>query len=308
LIEGWALFDSLYMTIITMTTIGYREIHPLSKAGRIFNLTLIVFGVSVAAFTANYLIRFVLEGEIQEAMGRRRMAKIIKQLKDHYVICGYGRMGRIICKEFASSGVPLVIIEKEPVELDADDDTPVIIGDATRDETLKEAMLEYAKGLISVLSTDADNLYVVLSARGINPGLKIVARAGEDGAEQKLLRAGADNVISPYSIGGQRIAHSILKPFVVDFIDFATKSGNLELQIEEVPVQDGSRLAGLTIDESRIGKELGIIIVAIQKAGDMKFNPTHKTVINAGDTLIALGEKNRLKALETAAQGTRHST
>jgi voltage-gated potassium channel len=172
------------------------------------------------------------------------------------------------------------------------------VGDATRDDILKEASIERAKGLISVLPTDAENLYVVLSAKGLNPALFIVARAGEEGSEQKLLRAGADRVISPYHTGGLRIAHTVLKPAVVDFIEFATKSGNIDLQIEEIPIPVGSGLTGLTLDQCGIGRDLGVMIVAIKKpTGDMKFNPTFRTVIEPGDTMIALGEASKLKIL-----------
>jgi voltage-gated potassium channel len=301
LIEGWSLFDSFYMTLITLTTIGYTEVHSLSKTGRFFNVSLIIVGLGVVAYTANNLIRFVLEGEIQKAMGRRKMEKMIHNMRDHYIICGYGRMGSIICRELKSNSVPFVVIEKEPVELDADDDTLIIPGDATNDELLKEAKIDVAKGLISVLSTDADNLYVVLSARGLNSQLQIVVRAGDEGAEIKLLRAGADRVISPYHIGGLSMAHSVLKPSVVEFMEVATRGGNLDLQMEEVVVHQGSKYAGLELDKCKIGSELGIIIVAIKKAEGMKFNPTSKTVIDAGDTLIALGEWKKLKRLEEEA-------
>ena len=213
-------------------------------------------------------------------------------------------MGRIICNELESSKVPFIVIEKDDVEADSDNETLIIKGDATKDDVLKEAGIERAKGLISVLSSDAQNLYVVLSARGISPKLTIVARAGEEGSEQKLLRAGADRVVSPYHIGGLRIAGTVLKPSVVDFIEFATMSGNLELQMEEVVVQEGSTLAGLTIDKTGIGRDLNIIIVAIKSDGKMKFNPTSKTPIVDGDVLIALGEANRLKKLESMARRT----
>ncbi len=301
LIEGWDLFDSFYMTVVTLTTIGYEEIHPLSRTGRVFNLALIIVGLSVAGYTVNYLLRFILEGEIREVLGRRKMQKKIEELKNHYVICGYGRMGQVISNELKSSGVPFVVIEKEPVELNADEVTLILRGDATRDDVLKEAGIERAKGLISVLSSDAHNLYVVLSARGLAPKLNIVARAGEEGSDQKLVRAGADRVVSPYYIGGLRMANTVLKPSVVDFIEFATRSGNLELQMEEVPIREGSGLAGLTIDKTGIGKDLNIIVVAVKSAGKMKFNPTSRMSINEGDILIALGEANKLKKLEALA-------
>jgi voltage-gated potassium channel len=302
LVEGWGFFDSLYMTVITLTTIGFEEVHPLSETGRAFTLLLVFFGLSVVFYVINNGIKIIIEGELQNVLGRRKVEKRLKSMKGHYIICGYGRMGRIIGKEFKQRGVPFVVIEKEPQEMDVDDDTLFIYGDATRDDLLLKAGIQRAKGLISVLSTDAQNLYVVLSARGLNPDLLIVARAGEEGSEQKLIRAGADRVVSPYHIGGLRIAHSVLKPAVVDFIEFATRTGNLELQMEEVQVEKGSPIVDKTIHESGIGRELGVIVVAIRKAeGDMRFNPMHNTVIRAGDTLIAIGETARLKKLEKLA-------
>lgn len=231
------------------------------------------------------------------------MEKKIKELKDHYIICGYGRMGKIICRELQEKHMKFVVIEKEPALSPEKEDMLIVKGDATRDEVLKEVHIEMAKGLISVLPTDAENLFVVLSARGLNPSLSIVARAGEEGSEQKLLRAGADKVVSPYHIGGLRIAHTVLKPAVVDFIEFATKSGNIDLQMEEIRIQEASRLSGLTLDECGIGRELGIIVVAIKKTGgELKFNPTFRSTIETGDTLIALGEISRLKILEDMAK------
>lgn len=303
ILEGWPFFDSLYMTIITLTTIGYEEIRPLSQTGRLFNIFLVFFGIGVVAYSVNNGIRVVFEGEIQKAFGRRKLEKRLKSIKGHYIVCGYGRMGKIICKELKGRKMPYVVVEKERQEMDADDESVFIYGDATRDEVLKEAGIERARGLISVLSTDAQNLYVVLSARGLNPGLFIVARAGEEGSEQKLIRAGADRVVSPYYIGGLRIAHTVLKPAVVDFIEFATKSENLELQLEEIPVSEKSSIVEKTIHEAGIGRELGVIIVAIKRgSGEMKFNPVHNTKIHAGDTLIAIGETEKLAALEKLAK------
>lgn len=302
MVEGWSVFDSLYMTIITITTVGYGEVHPLSNSGRVFTLFLIVGGVGTILYTLNNAARILIEGELQDIFGRRKMEKKIKGLKDHYIVCGYGRMGKVICKELHEKGSQFVVVEKEQAGADYEDNILFIKGDATRDDVLREAGIERARGLISVLSTDAENLYVVLSAKVLNPELNIVARAGEEGSEQKLLRAGADRVVSPYHIGGLRIAHSLLKPAVVDFIEFATRSGNIDLQMEEVYVRDGSRITGMTLDECGIGRELGIIIVAIKKGGgEMRFNPTFKTTIKAEDILIALGERAKLKVLEDMA-------
>ncbi|MCX8031708.1 MAG: potassium channel protein [Thermodesulfovibrionales bacterium] len=301
-IEGWAFLDSLYMTVITLTTVGYREIHELSKKGIIFTMLIIITGTGTVLYALSVGAKIIIEGELQEIFGRRKMEKQIKELKKHYIICGYGRMGKIICKELENKGLKLVVIEKNPEAIDNKTSSLFIKGDATKDEVLRQAGIEKASGLISVLPSDAENLYVVLSARELNPSLFIVARAGEDGSEQKLLRAGADRVVSPYYIGGIRIAHTVLKPAVVDFIEFATKSGNIDLQMEEILIHKDSEIAGLTLDKCGIGRELGIIIVAIKRSsGDMVFNPTFKTNIKAGDTLIAVGEVSRLKILEKMA-------
>lgn len=303
-VEGWPLFDSLYMTVITLTTIGYQELKPLSQAGRAFTLGLVFVGIGVFAYAVNNGIRIVFEGEFQRLLGRRKLERRLLAMKDHYIVCGYGRMGKIICRELKGRGVPLVVVEVRAEERDADDDTIVITGDATKDENLVAAGIERARGLISVLSTDADNLFVVLSARGLNPNLFIVARAGEEGSEQKLLRAGANRVISPYHIGGLRIAHTILKPAVVDFLEFATRSGNLELQLEEIVVREGSRLAGKTLGSCGLGRDLGVMVVAIATAeGEMKFTPLGDTVISPGDKLISIGEQKGLEELERLAGG-----
>lgn len=300
-IEGWSSFDALYMTIITITTVGYREVHPLSNKGMAFTLFLIVFGVGTILYTLNNAARVLIEGEIQHIFGRRKLEKQIRGLKGHYIVCGYGRMGKVICKELKAKGAKFVVIEKVTLDI-PNDDILFVQGDATKDEILKETGIERAKGLISVLPTDAENLYVVLSAKVLNPDLNIVARAGEEGSEQKLLRAGADRVVSPYHIGGLRIAHTVIKPAVVDFIEFATRSGNIDLQMEEVVVRERSKLAGMTLEECGIGRELGIIIVAVKKINaDMLFNPTHKTIIRPGDILIALGEGAKLTKLEELA-------
>jgi voltage-gated potassium channel len=299
-IEGWGFFDSLYMTIITLTTVGYNEVHDLSDTGRAFSMAVMLTGVGTMFYLFGVVAKVVLEGEIREILGRKRLSKKIESLKDHYIICGFGRMGSIICRELMQSRAPFVVVEGDPeIVSTMDVDYLSLQGDATQDTILKQAGIDRARGLISVLSSDANNLYVVLSARGLNPNLRIVARASEEGAEQKLMRAGADNVVSPYHIGGLRIAHSLLKPAVVDFIEFATRSENLELAMEEVRVKESSNIVDKTLDECGIRKELGVIIVAIKReSGEMEFNPTSTSLIKKGDTLIAMGETEQLRSLE----------
>ena len=300
LIEQWSLFDAFYMTIITLTTVGYDEVHHLSQTGRAFSIVLILCGVGTMFYMFGVAAKVLLEGEIREILGRKKLTKKIENLKNHYIICGYGRMGKVICNEMIQSGSQFLVIEKTAEVLaDMDKDILALQGDSTQDAVLKAGGIEKAIGLISVLSSDADNLYVVLSARGLNPKLRIVARASEEGVESKLLRAGADKVISPYHLGGLRIAHTVLKPAVVDFIEFATKRGNIELQMEEIKVKGTSHIVERSLDECGIRKEMRIIIVAIKReTGEMEFNPTSTCIIKPGDTLVAMGETKQLEELE----------
>ncbi len=302
-VEKWSFLDSFYMTIITLTTVGYREVHELSFAGTVFTIILIIGGVGTFFYSLTLGAQIILEGEFLKIFGRKRLEKKIRELSGHYIICGYGRMGRIIAKELHEEGVKFVVIEKSPPLLETEG-VLMLKGDATRDAVLEEARIDRASGLISVLPSDAENLFVVLSARGLAPNLLIVARTIEEGSEQKLLRAGANKVVSPYHIGGLRMAHTVLKPTVVDFIEFATRSGNLELQMQEIQIQERSELIGLTLEECGIGRELGVIIVAIkQSTGDTRFNPTFRSKLAGGDTLIALGEGVKLKIVEEMARG-----
>ncbi len=301
-IEGWNFRDSLFMTVITITTVGYGEVHELTAAGEIFTIVLLVFGVGIILYLLGTAAKLLLEGELEDLIGRKRLERKINELRDHYIICGFSRMGKTIAKEFSSRGIDILIIEKNSVPDIEKGELLILEGDANNEEVLKSAGIEKAKGLISVLSSDAENLFLVLSARDLNPNLFIVTRASEESSERKILRAGADRVVSPYFTGGIRIANSILKPAVVDFIEYATKSGNLELQLEEILLSENSKFKNLTLENTAIGRDLGIIIVAIKRHDvTMDFNPNSSSLINSGDTLVALGESGKLRRLESLA-------
>lgn len=301
LIEGWRLLDAVYMTVITLGTVGFREVHDLSDAGKMFTMALIVVGVSVLGYIVGSLAQIMFEGQIQRIMGRKKVEKQIEALKGHYIICGFGRIGSLICKEFKANGLSFVIIEKntEAAERLEEDGYLYMKGDATLDETLLKAGIGRAKGLISVVTSDTENVYITLTARGLNPDLYIMSRSGEEGSDIKLKRAGANKVVSPYTIGGNRMAQSILRPNVVDFIEIATGHEHLELQMEEINIPPHSAFVGETLVSSGFRKEIGVIIVGIKKShGKMVFNPHSQTKIDERDTLIVLGDPPSIHKLE----------
>jgi voltage-gated potassium channel len=303
---AYSLFDALYMTVITLTTVGYAEVHDLSTTGRAFTMLLLLGGVFTLFYMATEGIRAVVSGELQDFWGKQSMEHTLAELKGHMIVCGYGRMGRFICKEFAAEGLSSVVVERNAGLLE-DFRVPHGIplhGDATSDEVLKRAGVERARALITVAASDADNLYITMSARLLNDKLFIVARAEGEGSEAKLVRAGANRVVSPYMIGGARVAQAVLRPAVVDFIELATRTEHLDLQIEEVQLSPRSPLVGTSLRDSRLHQERGIIIVAIKKAtGHMVYNPASTAVMDAGDTLITLGNREQLNHLERLAAG-----
>jgi len=303
-IEKLDFLNALYMTVITVATVGFKEVKDLSEAGKLFTIILIFSGFGVFAYAMTTGAKILIEGELKEVFKKRKMKKEIDALKNHYIVCGYGRMGSILCKELKANQVDFVVIEKFEKNLKDAENLLYIVGDATKDETLKEAGIERAKGIITLLPSDAENLYVVVSARALNPKIYIVARATDEEAKIKLKRAGADKAISPYYIGGLRIAQSILRPNVIDFLEFATGSEYKEIQIEEIKVSENSKFVGKTLKESKIGKEFGIIIIGIKRAnGKIEFNPSAETFIEAGDTLIALGKSENLYTFSQIAKG-----
>jgi len=301
-IEGWPWFDGFYMVVTTLTTIGYQEVHPLSHAGRVFNVLVIVAGVSLALVAVGAITQALLEFELQSFFGRRKMERDISRLSDHYIICGAGRVGRSAARELARRPVPFVIIEQnEAKAVRYRGEWLMMIGDATQDQTLRDARVERALGLVAATTTDATNLYIVLTARGLNPNLKIIARASEEDAEKHLRTAGADSVVSPYLFAGQRIAQSFLRPNVVSFLDTATTHLGMDLEIDEIVVPRDSPFAGKTIESSRIRQDSGVIILAIRRERGMRFNPSSDDRIEPGDCLIAMGEPSQLTHLEQMA-------
>src|SRR5216684_1829452 len=301
-IEGWAWFDGLYMVVTTFTTIGYQEVHPLSHAGRVFNLALIVCGVSLVFLGIGSLTQALLEFSLRSFFGRRKMEREIGRLSDHYIICGAGRVGRSAARELARRPVPFVVVEQNETKAARfGGEWLTLVGDATQEQTLREAHIERARGLVAATTTDATNLYIVLTARGLNPGLKIIARASEEDAGKHLLKAGADSVVSPYLFAGQRIAQSFLRPHVVSFLDTATTHLGIDLEIGEICVGQDSSFAGRTIENSRIRQDRGVIILAIKRESGMRFNPSPEDRIEPGDYLIAMGEPSQLRQLEQMA-------
>jgi voltage-gated potassium channel len=306
-IEGWAWFDGFYMTVTTMATVGYGEIHPLSHAGRIFNSFLIVASVIGAGFTIATFSQALIEFEFREFFGRRRMERELAKLSGHYIICGAGRVGRTVARELRDRGQDCVIIEKDPVRARwaEDQKIPVVIGNASSEETLAKAKIDRASGFVAAVNSDAENLYIILTARGFRSDLQIIARASEEEATSKLLRAGATQVISPYFFVGRRIAQLFLRPNVLDFIDTAFGTERLDIEIGEVKIPEHSILAGKKLADSIIRQQAGVIVLAVKDAtGKMKFNPPEDSVIRAGDCLIVTGGDDRLRKLEALASAS----
>ena len=306
LIEKWSFSDAIYMTFVTITTVGFTEVHPLSNAGRHFTILLIMFSVFTLGYSVTVLVTYVFEGQIMKSVKERRMARAIHRLKDHYIVCGAGRVGREVIIEFKQARAKFVVIERDPASslLPQDESVLFVEGDASEDHVLKEAGIDSAKGLVAVLPDDESNLFVVFTARQLNPKLSIVARASDERAAKKLNKAGANWVISPNQIAGQRMASVMLRPSVVSFLDIIGGSLNMDMQMEQVPIAPGSHLIGKTLRESGIGERTGAVVVGINDASNRtKVNPTSKTSLarislKENDVLIALGSDEQLKQLK----------
>jgi voltage-gated potassium channel len=309
LLLGWSFLDALYMTVITIATIGYEEVHDLDNdpIGRIWTMILIFGGAGVLIYATSSLVELTVEGTIRGYFRERRMKTEIDKLNRHYVLCGFGRVGRQVAREFARDGVPFVVIEQDPskVEECLGWGYPVLLGEASDDATLEEAGIRRARGLVAAVDSDADNVFVVLSARKINPDLHIVARASSDESATKLEMAGADRTLSPYAVGGRRLASLATQPLIVDFLDIVTRGEKgIEFRLEEFWVPKESPLANHTIGELKIGEKTGAMVLAIRsKEGKFDTTPSAQDTIRPDDTLIVLGTRDQVGRLETLMAG-----
>ncbi len=306
-IEGWGFMDALYMTVITLTTVGFNEVHELSDTGRLFTIVLLATGLGLFSYTVGLLAEATIEGHFKGILTRKRMQKAIERLSNHFVICGYGRIGRSISNSIVERGIPVVVVENDPDIISELEDRNMLCiqGDATHDETLLKAGVRNARGVVCVLHTDADNVYVTLTARSLNPGLLIVARADDGNAEKKMMQAGANKVISPYEIGARRMALAVLQPTVTQFLDLAVHSTSFDLCIEQLELSESSRLAGVSLKRAAIRQKTGCTVLAVQRAdGDMIVSPDPNLVLAGGDTLVALGPTEGLKEFRMLVSST----
>lgn len=316
LVEQWPVLDAMYMTVITLTTVGFGEVHPLSSQSRAFTVVLILLGVGTVAYGLSSLGEYFLTTGFVERVRRRTLIRMISGMKNHIIICGAGRVGRTAAETLQEIGRQFVVIEPdfEVVESLREEGWTAMVGDSTRDETLLEAGIERAAGILVSTGSDSENLFIVLSARALNPDLLIVARSVDASSEAKMRRAGADKVISPYKIGGRQMANLILRPNVAEFMDHVTLNTGLELWLEEIAIGDSSPVAGLTVVEADMRRQTGVTLVALLRGNDrIMVTPDENTRFEVGDQLIALGTRNQLKALEdmlgaAAGPGFKHST
>lgn len=300
-IEDYSWLEAIYMTIITVTTVGFGEVRPLSSAGRVFTMVLMLMGVGTILYLLTTLTQLVVEGKLRQIMGRRSLERAIRSLKDHYIVCGYGRIGALVTEMILDSDREVVVIDNNEEATRRLEDAGIhyVLGSATEDESLLAAGVERARGLIATVSSDADNVYIVLTAKDMRPDIFIIARATEPGSERKLKHAGADKVVSPYFIGARRIAQTVLRPSVADFIDLTFHSTTDQpLRMEELTVGPQTELAGVSLKDSGIRQKLDLIVLAVKKTdGTMRFNPPADTVVEVGDTLIAMGPGSSMSKL-----------
>ncbi len=298
-IEEWSLIDSFYTTITTMATVGYGDYTPKTIQGKIFAVFIIVFGVGTMLYSFGLISEIIIEKRLRRILGRGKLEKIIGKMNNHYIICGCGRIGLLICRELAAEKVPFVVIDNAPDTIQKIQDESMIYckGDATQDKVLIEAGIKRAKGIVCVLPSDAENLYVILTAKELNQNIFILSRSEEEESEHRLLRAGANRVVSPYILGGTRMAMAIIRPAMLDFIEITTRRQSMELRMEELAVGDNSPIIDRSLEESGIRQRYGLIIIAVKnESGKMLFNPQANYIIAKGDRLIAMGEDENVKS------------
>lgn len=296
-IEKWSFMDALYMTVITLATVGYGEVHEISPEGRLFTVILIFLGVGFFLYVVGNVIQFLVEGRIRHVLGRRILDKQISKLKNHFIVCGYGRMGRALCTYLIQKYLDVVVVEQNPNRVPVMDKDGIlyIVGGATDEDNLMKAGIKKARGIISVLGADADNVFLVLIAKRLNPEIFVVARANQDETENTLYDAGTDKVVSPFALGARRMAHAILRPAVIHFLELAFADDSTDIHVEEIPVSVSSRLVNVSLQESGFRQDFNLIIISIRKAdGTMCFNPKASHLFEADDTIIAVGNNKGL--------------
>jgi voltage-gated potassium channel len=301
LIEGYSWFDGFYMTLTTITTVGYQELRPLSHAGRVFNSFLILFGVSAMFLAVGAMTQTIIELELQDRYGKRRKRRMINSLHDHFIVCGFGRVGRNASYEFQRANAPFLVIDRneQRVAKAANAGMLAIVADATQDDSLREAGVLRARGLIAALPSDAENLFIILSAKTLNPRLTVVTRVSEEEAGEKLRRAGADTVLTPYAMAGRQLADVLLRPHVVEFLDFARSNIGPKITMEQVCVASKGEFTRKPLGQLLELRKSGVIVLAIRKqGGETIFNPPAEVEISAGDFLIVMGERSSLQRLE----------
>lgn len=302
-VEGWTLFESFYMTLMTLTTVGYGELHPLSVGGRLVASALMMAGVATVFISIGILVDVLIKLELADYFGRKRRDRMLDKLNNHYIVCGAGRVGRSVIHELQRSGASILLVDSDPnrAQWGIQEGIPTLVADATKDETLHRARVTDAKGLVAAIASDAENVYVTLSARVLNPNLLIAARASDEQAEEKLKRAGATTVLTPYSFIGHRLAQSMLRPHVLNFLDVASAFGGgeeLEIETEQLHIPKESPVCNRTLEEARVRQTYGLIVLALKKPGGrMVFNPEANTRVEAGDVLIAMGQREQLRRM-----------
>lgn len=305
-LEGWNFVESLYATVVTISTVGYGDFSPHTSGGMLFTVFLIIVGVGTMLYTVGLVTETMLEGRLKIIMGRGRLEKMMRKMNNHYIICGCGRIGRLICRELAAEKVDFVVIDNDPDTIRKIEEEGYVYhqGDATHDKTLLAAGIKKARGIVCVLPSDAENLYVILTAKELNPGIFILSRSEDEESEHRLLRAGADRVMSPYTMGGMRMAMAVLRPAMLDFVEITTRRQSLELRMEEVSICEDSHYIGKSLEDSGIRQNYGLIVVAVKKeSGKMIFNPLANYVIEKNDKLIALGEVENINLFTNSCLG-----